>query len=188
MDRALPAILGTAVRCACAFSRTTPKEGKRNMSTPQQGPQTRVQIRRIFAAPRATVFEAWTKREHLEKWMCRDPSQSTTRYWDFDIREGGGFHLENRMRDGTVYKQWIGYRELKPAGKLVLDWNWERFDANNKSDEGPHESLVMVEFRDLWGSTEVVLTHELLPTRELRERMRRGWNGCFDVLERHLKD
>ena len=157
------------------------------MPTPQQGPQTRVQIRRIFAAPRAKVFEAWTKPEKLEKWMCRDPSQSTTRYWDFDIREGGGFHLENRMRDLTVYKQWIGYRELKPPVKLVLDWNWERLDSNNKSEDGPHESLVTVEFRDLWGSTEVVLTHELLPTRELREGVRRGWNGCFDVLERYLQ-
>lgn len=89
--------------------------------------------RRIFAAPRATVFEAWTKPEKLEKWMCRDTPQSATRYWDFDIREGGGFHLE---------------------------------------------------FRDLGDSTEVVLTHELLPTPELREGVRRGWNGCFDMLER----
>ena len=97
------------------------------MPTPQEGPQTRVQIRRIFAAPRATVFEAWTKPEKLEKWMCRDTPQSATRYWDFDIREGGGFH------------------------------------------------------------TEVVLTHELLPTRELREGVRRGWNGCFDILERNLQ-
>jgi uncharacterized protein YndB with AHSA1/START domain len=156
------------------------------MTTPQQGGETRVQVRRIFSALRDKVFEAWTKREHLEKWMCRDPSQSTTRYWDFDIREGGGFHLENRMRDGTVYKQWIGYRELKPPVKLVLTWNWERFDAEGKSNEGPYESLVTVEFRDLWNSTEVVLTHEFLPTQELRERMRRGWNCCFDGLERAM--
>jgi uncharacterized protein YndB with AHSA1/START domain len=118
--------------------------------------------------------------------MCRDTPQSATRYWDFDIHEGGGFHLENRMPDGTVYKQWVGYRELKPRVKWVLDWNRERFDAEGKSNDGPHESLVTVEFRDLWDSTEVVLTHEFLPTQELREEVRRGWNGCFDVLERSL--
>jgi uncharacterized protein YndB with AHSA1/START domain len=154
------------------------------MATPQQDPPTRVQIRRIFAAPRATVFEAWTKPEKLEKWMCRDTPQSATRYCDFDIREGGGFHLENRLPNGIVYKQWIGYRELKPPEKLVLAWNWERFDAEGKCDDGPHDSLVTVEFRDLGDSTEVVLTHELLPTPELREGVRRGWNGCFDMLER----
>jgi uncharacterized protein YndB with AHSA1/START domain len=119
--------------------------------------------------------------------MCRDNPQSATRYWDFDIREGGGFHLENRMPSGIVYKQWIGYRELKPPMKLVLNWNWEHFGAEGKSGDGPHETLVTVEFRDLGDSTEVVLTHELLPTRELREGVRRGWNGCFDALERLLQ-
>jgi uncharacterized protein YndB with AHSA1/START domain len=118
--------------------------------------------------------------------MCRDTPESVTRYWDFDIREGGGFHLENRMPDGTVYKQWIGYRELKPPVKLVLDWIWEHFDPEGKRDDGPHETLVTVEFRDLFGSTEVVLTHELLPTKEVSEGVRKGWMGCFDMLERYL--
>ena len=156
------------------------------MATSQQGSETRVQIRRIFSAPCAKVFDAWTRREQLEKWMCRDSPQSATRYWNFDIREGGGFHLENRLPDGTVYKGWIGYRELKSPTKLVLDWNWERFDPEGKRDDGPHETLVTVELRDLGDSTEVVLTHELLPTKEVSEGVRKGWNGCFDMLERCL--
>jgi uncharacterized protein YndB with AHSA1/START domain len=156
------------------------------MAAPQQGSETRVQVRRMFSSPCAKVFAAWTRPEQLEKWMCRDSPQSATWYWDFDIREGGGFHLENRLANGIVYKQWIGYRELKPPLKLVLDWKWERFDPQGKRDDGPHESLVTVEFRDLGDSTEVVLTHELLPTEELREGVRRGWNGCFDMLERCL--
>ena len=75
------------------------------MAIPQQGTETYVQIRRIFSAPCAQVFEAWTKPEKLEKWMCRDSPQSATQYWDFDVREGGGFHLENRLPNGTIYKQ-----------------------------------------------------------------------------------
>jgi len=156
------------------------------MATTEQDSETRVQIRRTFKAPREKVFEAWTKPDKLEKWMCRDAPQSATRYWDFDIREGGGFHLENRIPNGLVYKQWIGYREVKPPMKLVLDWNWERFDAQGKRDEGPHQSLVTVEFQDRGDSTEVILTHELLPTHELREGVRKGWNGCFDMLDRNL--
>jgi hypothetical protein len=35
-------------------------------------------------------------------------------------------------------------------------------------------------------AAEVVLTHEFLPTEELREGVRRGWNGCIDMLERSL--
>ena len=34
--------------------------------------KTKLQFRRTFAAPRAKVFEAWTEREKLDKWMCRD--------------------------------------------------------------------------------------------------------------------
>jgi uncharacterized protein YndB with AHSA1/START domain/DNA-binding transcriptional ArsR family regulator len=167
------------------FLEESEKRGEAMVAS-QQEPENRVQVRRIFSAPRDKVFEAWTKPEKLEKWMCRDNPQSSTRYWDFDIREGGGFHLENRMPDGTIYKQWIGYRVLKPPEKLALDWSWERFNPQGKRDEGPHESLVTVEFRELWNSTEVVLTHELLPTEELREGVRKGWNGCFDMLERCL--
>jgi len=33
--------------------------------------ETRIQIRHIFLAPRARVFEAWPKRGELEKWMRR---------------------------------------------------------------------------------------------------------------------
>lgn len=156
------------------------------MDTTQAVPETRVQVRRIFSAPRHKVFEAWTKPEKLEMWMCRDSPQSLTSYSDFDVREAGGFRLENRLSDGTVYKQWIGYRELSPPLKLVLDWKWERFDATGKRDEGPYESLVTVEFQDRGNSTEVVLTHELLPTEELREGVHRGWNGCLDMLGRCL--
>jgi len=156
------------------------------MATTEQKSATRVQIRRTFAAPREKVFEAWMKPEKLEKWMCRNAPQSSTQYWDFDIREGGGFRLENRLPNGIVFKQWIGYRELKPPAKLVLNWNWERFNPQGERDEGPLESLVTVEFRDLGDSTEVVLTHELLPTQELREGVRKGWNACFDLLERYV--
>ena len=156
------------------------------MGTAQQRPEMRLEVRRVFAAPREKVYRAWVERAGLEQWMCRDSPQSATRYWDFDIREGGGFHLENRLPNGIVYKQWIGYRELKPPAKLVLNWNWERFNAKGERVEGPLESLVTVEFLDLGDSTEVVLTHELLPTQELREGVRKGWNGCFDMLERYV--
>jgi len=44
------------------------------------------------------------------------------------------------------------------------------------------ETLVTVEFRDLGKSTQVVLTHELFPTRKARDDHDKGWNGCLDRL------
>ena len=46
------------------------------------------------------------------------------------------------------------------------------------------ESLVMVEFVERGDQTEVVLTHELTPNSGPREGYDKGWNGCFDLLEK----
>jgi len=70
------------------------------MTTGQQGPETRVQIRRIFAASRAKVFEAWTEPEKLEKWMCRDNPQSATRYWDSIFAREGDSASRTECRTG----------------------------------------------------------------------------------------
>lgn len=44
------------------------------------------------------------------------------------------------------------------------------------------ESVVTVEFLDRDGSTEVVITHEMLPNEQRREGHRRGWEGSLDRL------
>jgi uncharacterized protein YndB with AHSA1/START domain len=45
---------------------------------------------------------------------------------------------------------------------------------------------VTVEFRDLGKETEVVLTQELFPNTEWRDKHREGWSGCLARLERLL--
>jgi len=59
------------------------------MASTFTGPESRLQIRRMFAAPRPKVFQAWTEREKLEKWMCRVDPTITVRYMEFDVRPGG---------------------------------------------------------------------------------------------------
>ncbi len=152
------------------------------MATPQPAPETRLQIRRTFAAPRAKVFEAWTQREKLEKWMCRDNPKNAPRYIEFDVRPGGTNRMEIRTADGQVYLQRVTFREVKPPEKLVFTWAWERFSASGQKDEQQDETLVTVEFHERGNSTEVVLTHELFRDAEQRDRHSVGWNGCFDVL------
>ncbi len=46
------------------------------------------------------------------------------------------------------------------------------------------ETLVTVEFNDLDGSTEVVLTHELFPNAEAKSSHEEGWTSCLNRLER----
>ncbi len=145
-------------------------------------PETRLQIRRTFAAPRKAVFEAWTQREKLEKWMCRDNPKNVPRYTEFDVRPGGTNRMEIRTADGNVYHQQVTFREVKPPEKLVFTWAWERFSPSGQKEEEQDETLVTVEFHDRENSTEVVLTHEFFRDAEQRDRHQTGWNGCFDVL------
>ncbi len=157
------------------------------MATPQRGPETRLQIRRTFAATRARVFEAWTQREKLDKWMCRDNPQNSPRYIEFDVRPGGTNRMEIRTADGHLYLQRTTFRQVEPPAKLVFTWAWERLSASGEKEEQQEETLVTVEFHERGDSTEVVLTHELFRTAEQRDRHSVGWNGCFDVLARILE-
>jgi uncharacterized protein YndB with AHSA1/START domain len=157
------------------------------MAAPQQGPESRLQIRRTFAAPRDKVFRAWTERKALEQWMCRDNPANSTRYTAFDVRPGGSNRMEIRTADGSVYHQLVTFREVTPPEKLVFTWAWERYNPSGVKDEVQKETVVTVELFALGNSTDVILTQEFFPNAEIRDRHLKGWNGCFDVLENVLQ-
>jgi len=156
------------------------------MASPTTGPETKLEIRRMFSAPRAKVFEAWTQREKLEKWMCRDSSAATTRYTAFDVRPGGMNCMEITRPEGTMYNLRVTFQEIQPPEKLVFTWAWERFSASGERNEAPDETLVTVEFIARGNFTEVFLKHENFGTVEQRDRHNSGWNGCFDMLTNTL--
>jgi uncharacterized protein YndB with AHSA1/START domain len=157
------------------------------MATAQPGPESRLQIRRTFAAPREKVFDAWTDRKALERWMCRDNPKNDVRYTAFDVRPGGSNRMDIRTADGSVYHQLVSFREVKPPERLVFTWSWERQNAAGVEDEKQDETVVTVEFIARGNSTEMTLTHELFRNAEQRDRHAKGWNGCFNVLETVLQ-
>jgi uncharacterized protein YndB with AHSA1/START domain len=159
------------------------------MATPQSSPGLTLQIRRTFAAPREKVFAAWTQREQLEKWMCRDVASHTIIHHQQDIRPGGRWRME--VRDPAKNEVYWGqgvYREVKPVEKLVFTWSWTKNTPDGANlHPGSEETLVTVEFFERGNATEVVLTHAAFSTKALRDDHDRGWNGCFDVLAKVLK-
>ena len=56
---------------------------------------------RVFDAPRAVVFEAWTKAEHVARWFT--PAPLTTGQCEVDFREGGAFRIGMHMPDGSEH-------------------------------------------------------------------------------------
>lgn len=91
-------------------------------------------ITRLFEAPRALVFEAWTNAEHVRHWW--DPSGLPLAICEIDLRPNGAFRWVNRASDGGDGYSFAGiYREIEPPAKLVF-----------ASSSGPgHSTLIFTE-------------------------------------------
>jgi uncharacterized protein YndB with AHSA1/START domain len=144
-----------------------------------------LQLRRVFQAPRERVWAAWTQREQLEAWMCKDVPAHNPKYVELDVRPGGRYVIEIPLSDGKYVGQGT-FREVRPPEKLVFTWSWTRVPARPGEQLGG-ESVVTVELFDRGGSTEMLFTHSDFESTEIREGSRTGWLGCFDVLGRLLE-
>ncbi len=136
---------------------------------------TTLEVRRTIAAPREVVFRAWTEPEMLMKWWRVDAGWSTP-IAEVDLRVGGRYRLGmlEPDKDGPYVVGGV-YREVTPPDRLVFTWAWE----------GPgsaEETLVTVEFLDLGGTTEVVLTHQNFADQNMRDEHQKGWGGCLAQL------
>jgi uncharacterized protein YndB with AHSA1/START domain len=142
--------------------------------------KTRLQVRRVYSAPVAKVYAAWTDPEQVKHWM--GPSD------DFgeaevtcDVRVGGRYRIVMHAPGGELHKVGGIYREVVPNKKLVYTWAWESTPER--------ESVVTVEFKPApYGTegTELVVTHERFADTEARDKHQHGWNGCMDRLGRYL--
>jgi uncharacterized protein YndB with AHSA1/START domain len=147
------------------------------MATLNPTTETRLQIKRTFSAPREKVFHAWTQPEALKKW-CAPSEEFSIPTAEVDLRVGGKYRIAMKAPDGSLYVAVGTYREISPSHKLVFTWSWE--------DGRMPETLVTLEFHDRSGATELVLTHELFPGSEERNRHEQGWMGCLGRLAKLL--
>jgi len=75
---------------------------------------------RIVGAPRAQVYEAWTRPEHVTRWW--DPAGKPLAACVIDLRPGGAFRFVNERPGGAESFAGI-YRELIPPERIVFDNN-----------------------------------------------------------------
>ena len=107
-------------------------------------------IERIFDAPRALVFEAWTKAEHVAHWW--DPSGTPLAICEIDLRPGGAFRFVNGGPDGAKYPFTGFYREITPPARLA----W----GNTPSPLSDGESGATLVFSEHDGKTTLTITME----------------------------
>ncbi len=137
-------------------------------------------LSRLLAAPRQRVFKAWTDPDEIGKWWNLGEEWGPS-VAEVDLRVGGHFRIGIRSLKGDKVHSVRGvYREVVHPERLVYTWVVE----NPKAPE--IETLVTVEFRNHNGSTELVLTHQLLKKGELRDSVEMGWSLVLEGLTRFL--
>jgi uncharacterized protein YndB with AHSA1/START domain len=85
--------------------------------------KTSFTTRRIVDAPRALVFEAFTKCEHLKRWL--GPRALTMVSCDSDQREGGRYRFVLRTADGNEIGFNGEYREIVRPERIVRTFVFE---------------------------------------------------------------
>ena len=135
--------------------------GALKVSTPSE---REIAMTRVFDAPRAQVFDAWTRPEVLKRWL--GPRDWPLVVCEIDLRAGGAYRFVARGADGTEMG-WGGvYREIVPPERVVHS---EAFDQ----DWTGGETLVTVVLDEQAGRTTMTST-VLYSSREARDAVLRS--------------
>ncbi|NUP11753.1 MAG: SRPBCC domain-containing protein [Polyangiaceae bacterium] len=131
----------------------------------------KVTVRRVIAAPREAVFDAWLDADSLAAWML--PRGMTHATATVEPREGGAYEIVMHGA-GASYVHTGTYRVIDRPHRLVFTWS---------SDATKHRpTLVTVELRADRRATEVVVTHEQLPDADAIRSHTEGWTDVLDQL------
>jgi uncharacterized protein YndB with AHSA1/START domain len=136
-------------------------------------------LRRVFRAPPAQVFAAFTRPEILKQWWGH--SRYTVPRADIDLRVGGAYHIVMQRPDGETLEMGGVYREVTPITRLSFTWNWL------KGGPMKGETLVSFDFAPHPDGTEVVLTHDGFVDAQVLARHDEGWIATLDSLDRYLQ-
>jgi uncharacterized protein YndB with AHSA1/START domain len=153
--------------------------GQLEITTPND---REIVMTRAFAAGSALVWEAYTRPEHLQRWL------GVHNGWTFpvcemDLRIGGSYRWVWRAPNGTEMGMGGTYREIVPGVRIVAT---ERFD--NPWYEG--EAIDTIEFAERAGTTTLIMTvlydSKAIRDAVLQSPMETGVAAGFDTLERLL--
>ena len=131
-----------------------------------------VQVRRRMRAGAEQIFDLWTKPELMVRWMSPFPGAVDCKA-SCDPRPGGDFSLV-MSSEGSIREVSGVYVLVDRPRKLVFTWIGPL--TNHVT------TLVTVELNPLGDETDVVLTHERLPTQAMHEGHTRGWGIILDHL------
>ncbi|MBC9034977.1 SRPBCC domain-containing protein [Sphingomonas sp. JC676] len=159
------------------------------MNTTTVGVGTEVTIDRIFAAPRALVFDCMTKAEHLARWW--GPHHFDVPFAESDARPGGKIRIDMRGPEPYGINEVHGeYLEVERPDRLVMVLR-----AFQDADDGSWgiEHVTTMEFVDAPGGGTAM--HMTTLVKQVSEAllpalagMKEGWSQSFEKLDTLLPE
>lgn len=146
-----------------------------------------VQCKHHLNHPIEKVFAAWSQPEALGQWF--GPHSHKCKVEKYDFSEGGSYQIRmiplqqdtdcagEAGEDSVCAGQFI---KINSPHVIIMSFNW----IEGGADMG--DTLLTVEFNDNNGRTDIVLTHEKIPSEELRQAHQDGWTGSLECLDEYL--
>jgi uncharacterized protein YndB with AHSA1/START domain len=145
-------------------------------------------LERLFDAPRALVWAAWTNPEHIKRWWAPRPYR--TPECEIDLRPGGKFYTRMTGPDGFDFRGTGCFLEVVEGEKVVwtsaLGEGWRPNDFGPADCGGfPFTAIVTLEDNgDGRTRYRVVAMHKDAKDSEAHAKMgfHEGWGTCADQL------
>lgn len=148
-------------------------------------------VERMFDAPRAMVWRAWTDPELLARWY--GPGVDTIIH-KFDLKPGGVWLNEMKWGDKSDLSKAV-FQEVVPDEKMV--WHHSSTDSewnivsNPMMADWPRVLLTVVTFEEAGANTRVRLTWTPLDASEaemacfanVMGNMAKGWESGFAIMD-----
>ncbi len=153
-------------------------------------------LERVFDAPRAMVWRAWTDPELLNRWY--GPGVETIIH-EFDLRPGGSWRNEMKWGENSDRSR-MDFQEVVEQERMVwhhsstdADWN---VASNARMPDWPRTLLTTVTFEDEGARTKLCLTQvpmnaseaEIACFAEMMAGMDKGWGSGFAIIEEILAE
>jgi uncharacterized protein YndB with AHSA1/START domain len=136
-----------------------------------------VEVNRVFDAPRAQVWDAWTDPQQVAEWWGPHHFHVPVDSIEIDLRAGGRYHLTMvETQSGNEFPTRFEIVEVRDAELLV-------FTSPPEPQFGmPEEITTRVEFADENGGTRVSVVSGPY-TDQMAPNAQAGWGQQFEKLD-----
>lgn len=148
-------------------------------------PKTDLKLERHVQAPRALVWECWTRPEHIRQFFVPRPHRVTA--CEIDLRVGGRFNTTFEVDGKQMHNPGV-YLEIIPEQKLVFT---DSYSEGWKPSQDPFmTAIVLLEDAGAGATTYTAIARHRTPeARKTHEDMGffDGWGTVVSQLEDYAK-